>query len=281
MSDSEDESGPPTVVEVRARIADRERELTNLTRLPGEGAEDMRKRQASLKRLLSADKEERDVLEASALLRKTAALAAFSHLETKTAFESGSASAAGEESAGLRGPDLMKAYRRLGELQSVARRYPDLESTDIKVENFFSDDNDEDDEDAMTCGLFNGDEWSVDVTFDKATGRVTTVNFEEDDGSGEGDMVKNDRVGSLLQRVLEQDDWAAFAEEIDLLMHRKNNSHHEALENAVRVVTSVSERSGHAVRERSTTSDATYFRGRRCIGYTKLMSLQIVCERLC
>ena len=212
------------------------------------------------------------MLETSAFLRKTAALAAFSHLETKTAFEGGTAGATGEGSAGLRGSDLMRAYRRLGELQAVARRYPDLESAEIKVEKFFSEDNDEDDEDAMTCSLFNGDEWSIDVTFDKATGRVASVDFEEDDGNGEGDMVKNGKVGSLLQRVLEQDDWAAFAEEIDLLM-RKRNSHHKALENAVRIVTSVSERSGYSVRERSTTSDATYFRGRRCIGYTKLMTL--------
>ena len=83
----------------------------------------------------------------------------------RSSFRGGPAGAG--EGALVEGSDLKRAYRRLGELQAVARRYPDLESAEIKVK-FFSEDNDEDDEDAWRQSLQRS-EWSIDVS-DKATG---------------------------------------------------------------------------------------------------------------
>ena len=267
LSSSDDEVGSvPTVPALRARIAARARALVALSPRAGEdhGAYKLRRRE--LLQQLERDREERAVLAAAGLLKKAAALSKFSHLETHTLFKEGGSSDGGSLPAG---GGRMAAYRRLGHLQSIARKFPDLETGDEDVETFFDGGEDEDDVHAIE-GLYYGDAWSVDVTFDKRTGRAVSVSFEEDDGKGEGDMVANAKVSALLEHLLKEDDWTTFAEEIDLLMKRSGGSQKSPpLARALKAVASVSSRTLCAVRERSTTSEVSYFKSQRCVGYTK------------
>ena len=224
------------------------------------------------------------MLAGAALLKKAAAQCRFSHLETKQNKQNTDACARAAESSGAGGHSdggegggegRMAAYRRLGKLQSIARKHPDLETGDVDIETFFDGGEEEEGEEGENAveGLYYGDTWSVDVTFDKRTGRAVAVKFEEDDdGQGSGKMVANAKVSALLQRMLREDDWATFAEEIDLLVKRTGGGpgRRAALAPAVKVIASVSARSGWAVRERSTTSEVAYLKSRRCVGYTKL-----------